>query len=442
MPRFTRVGSGILGLAMPLVVGCVSSGVSPGHARYRSDDFARLLDSAQAAAPERAGKPRVHIITPGSLAASGWVESAFRVSEDAYVTLVAVDYDGRARVIFPEAPSESGFARANTLYRLPRFFAGFGTQRLASFAGSRYRMSGSSFGRTSGLIFAIASDRPLQLQRIATDDGEWDTYAIERILWGRSYSGGGYALGKALALTGQEFNTEFSGFTLGTSHPGYMFASVDSPICDGGSWSFFDQLYSPEVSGISYVDIDGVRYARFAVINGCTDFVRYQLVPLGPVQRIPRSPADTARTDSSSTQSASRIARAAYIGSPLETGSNAFVDRPAAHHGTIGSADDGRDESATRRPRLDRGLRFLPPERVRDDGRILRAGEASPQDETARERQIRRIEDARGRPAAPQSEPAHELPTRAETPRPEAAAIEPTTPSSGAGSAAHERTVK
>src|SRR5688572_9090209 len=157
MPRFARVGSCIVGFAIPFVVGCASTGVSPSRVRYQPEQFAQLRDSLERAADERASEPRIRIITPSILGANRYVESSFRVNEDAYVAVVAVDYDGLAHVVFPESPSASGFVQANTLYRLPTFFAGFGSRSLVSVAGSRFRPS-QPHGRTSGLIFAVASD--------------------------------------------------------------------------------------------------------------------------------------------------------------------------------------------------------------------------------------------------------------------------------------------
>lgn len=438
MPRFARVGSHILGLAIPLLAGCASAGVSPARARYRPEDFQRLRDSVEAVAAERASEPRVRIITPALLGADRFVESAFRVSEDAYVVIVAVDYDGFARVVFPESPSETGFVKANTLYKLPTFFAGFGSRAVVSYAGSMFARPRGGGGGSSGLIFAVASERPLQLQRLATNDGDWNEWAIEDLLWGRSYNSGAYALGRVLALTGQEFDTDFAGFTQGQGRPAYMFASLSDP-CHPDARSVYEQYYQPVPQyGIAYVEIDGIQYARIAVDHGCGSYT-HQLVPVGPVRRTPPTPVDSTGSDSSAAESATR--RAPHVGTPVDAGS--VVERPVARQGTIGSAGEDRDASSYRRPMIDRSLRFQPPERVREEGRVRGSGGESVQEELARDRGARRAAEEQQRRTAAQNEAANARPTRQDPPRSEPAAIERTTSTtSPAGGQPAERTGK
>jgi hypothetical protein len=435
MPRFARAGSCIVGFAIPLVVACTSAGVSPGWVRYEPGQFAQLQDSLKRAAQERASEPRIRIITPSILGLNRFVESSFRVSEDAYVAVVAVDYDGWAHVVYPESPGASGLVEANTLYRLPTFFAGFGSQRLVSFAGGRPRASSPQ--RTSGLIFAVASDRPLQLQRLATNDGDWDVFAIERLLWGRSFNDGAFALGRTLTLTGQDFDIDFSGFTQGTGRPSYMFASLDAGACYADMPSLYAPLYSTDVrTVIAYVEIDGIQYVRMAFADACSGNTRYQLVPLFPIQRGPPTPADSSATDSSSTPNAGRIARAPNVGMPVESGGT-LVEAPGARRGQVGSAGSDRGEGTFTRPMIDRGLRFLPPLQVRDEGRVRSNDGESLQEELRRER-ARRASEAEQRRTAPRRESAPERPTRAEAAPSESAAIE--RPSSTAASNGGEST--
>ena len=443
MPRFARAGFRSVGLLMTLAAGCVSAGGPPSSVRYRPEDFLRVRDSAEAAAAERASEPRVRIITPTILGADRFVESAFRVNADAYVMVVAVDYDGRAHVVFPESPNASELARANTLYQLPKFFAGFGTERLALYPASRYGMFHPSLGQSSGLIFAVASDRPLQLQRLATDDGEWNDFAIERLLWNRSYNGAGHALGRVLTLTGQDFDTDYSGFTQGLRNPGYMFASFASPMCGAYARTASDWNDRPWfAASIAYVEIDGILYARLTRPYECRNGANYELVPLGPVVRPLPIPSDSTPPDSIDVAKPTRIAGAPYGGAPVQSGSGLLIERRRG----IDSARVDRDGGSTRRPTIDRGLRFLPPDRVGEDGSFRRAQGESVQEEMARERQARRASEARERRAAPQSNPANERPRQSEPSRAEPAAIERTgstpAPSSSGGGEASERTGK
>jgi hypothetical protein len=434
MPRFARVGSCIVGFAIPLVVGCASTGVSPSRVRYQPEEFAQLRDSLERSAEERASEPRIRIITPSILGADRFVESSFRVSEDAYVAVVAVSYDGLAHVVYPESPSASGFVHANTLYRLPTFFAGFGARTLVSFAGSRFRAR-QPHGGTAGLIFAVASDRPVQLQRLATNSGEWDEHEIERLLWGRSYNTGAFALGRTLALTGQDFDIDFSGFTQGTGRPSYMFASLDAGGCDSDMNTLYSEYYSPVMrTGVMYLEIDGIQYLRMAFADACSGYTRYQLVPVGPVRPVPLTPDDSSSaSDSGSASGAGRIARAPNVGRPVEPGDVPVVERPGARGGQIGRADSDRGDGTSTRPMIDRGLRFLPPERVRDDGRARSGGGGSLQDDLGRERNARRVSEEQQRRTASQREAAPERSPRAEPAPAQPAAIERTSTSSQSG---------
>ena len=449
MPRIVRAGTGILTLALALVGGCATAG-SQHRGTSRYDDLVHLRDSlmqvVEAGQNEpAANEPRVRIITPAILGADRYVESAFRVDEDAYVAIVAVDNDGFAHVVFPESPSESGFVRANTLYVPPSFFAGFGSERLSFFRYGWTRTSLSGFGPATGLIFAVASNRPLQLQRLATDDGDWDDYAIERVLWGSSYNSGSYALGRVLTLTGQEFDTDFSGFTQGQGRPSYMFASLDAPMCQPDDRSLYEQYYAPAPqTGITNVQIDGIQYVRIAVADGCGGPLLYRLVPLQRVPITPVNPVDSTAKDSSSTDSGTRIARAPHVGTPVESGSSSFVEPPVARGGTIGRTGGDRESGSFRRPMIDRALRLAPPVGVREEGRIRGPQGESLQEEMLRERQARRASEERGRrnEQQRQRESASERPTQSAPTRSEPAAVERTSSTPVSAGGGTERTGK
>ena len=419
MPRLVRVHARFLALALPLLGGCATAG-SPIHGSSQYGELLHLRDSlvqlVEAQRSEAASRPpRIRIITPSILGASRFVESAFRVDEDAYVAVVAVDYDGFAHVVFPASPTESGFVRANTLYALPKFHAGFGVERLANVPGRWSRTGSALASTTAGLIFAVASDRPLQLQRLATDDGEWDEYTIEQMLWGVSYNSASYALGRTLSLTGQDFETDFSGFTDSRGRPSYMFASLEAPICQPEDRPLYEQYYEPlPYAGITNVLIGGVQYAQIAVADGCGGQLRYHLVPLQRVPITPVNPADSTARDSSASGSRTRIARAPYVGTPVESGSSSFVERPVARGGAIGRAGDDRESAGFRRPMIDRALRFAPPVRVREDGRIRGAQGESMQEEMMRARRERSASEDRARRAEQQRESSSERASRSE----------------------------
>ena len=101
-----------------------------------------------------------------------------------------------------------------------------------------------------------------------------------------------------------------------------------------------------------------------------------------------------------------------------------------ARGGAIGRAGDDRESPAFRKPMIDRALRFVPPERVREDGRVRSPRGESLQEEMLRERQSRRAAEESGRRAEQQrqQEAAAERATRW---APTASDRSPSTPASG-----------
>jgi hypothetical protein len=378
-------------LALPFLAACASAAGTANRVRYGPEDLARVRDSIEVAALERSEEPRVQIITPSILGADRFVESAIRVNRDAYVGVFAIDYDGRARVLFPELPSESGLVKAGGRLTLPKFFAGFGTARFALNPGSRYGLLQPMYGgRSGGLIYAIASDRPLQFQRLANDDDDWDEYEIERQTWNVSYNGVAYALGRVLSLTGQDFDTDFSGFTQTVRHPGYVFASFTPTACSQNALAVQEaEGRSAVYTNIRYEEIDGIQYARLSPVIPCGSGSRP--VPFRPV---PRDRTQTDSTQGDGSASAYRGSRAALrIAEGWDR--NFSPERPLPRRGALGEGHDTAGRS--RRPLVDRSLRLSPVAGTVTEGGVARRSDDDPLHEIARERAARRQTEARQR---------------------------------------------
>jgi hypothetical protein len=87
----------------------------------------------------------------------------FRTEDDAYVTVVRIDTDGRVRVLFPIDPWEDNWARGG------RTFEVLGRSRDEAFRVDDYP--------GLGYVFAIASDQPFRYDDIIRGD-HWDYRAI------------------------------------------------------------------------------------------------------------------------------------------------------------------------------------------------------------------------------------------------------------------------
>ena len=251
MPTRGRLGAYVFALAFPVMAACSST-------------------RGRAASPRDASEPRVEsraveITTPRVLRADRLVEASFRVDKDAYVVVFALDYDGRARVLFPASPGDSGLARADTVYQLPRFFAGQGTARFAMYPGST---NGAPLAQSGGLIYTVASDRPLHLQRLANNSGEWNELLLERLTWNVSYKGVASAVGGALTSSRQDFRTSLSKFTAGPLNPAYGLASMTPRGCDAGASSPSGKS-AATAQTVTHVYVNGVQYARLTRTTEC-----------------------------------------------------------------------------------------------------------------------------------------------------------------------------
>jgi len=434
------------------LTGCATM-QSTANRRHESpgERYLRLRDSLTAVsaleADEVASAPRIRLLVPPAMYASTrYVEASFRVTDDAYAMVVAVDLDRRVRVLYPESPDESGFARKSDQHRLTRFFAGFGGpgggyqafdadihQRISPFGGG-------------GVLLAIASDRPLQFERLQDQDGDWDEHQLAQLVFEQSPASAAQSVGHALVLTGQEFNTDYTTFGGRRTLGGYStFASSSFGDCgfgfaNGGYDSYAygnvygnGDYYGAATRFVGFYRRNGMTFARYASGGGCTRPVYYD-VPVPTPVGVPR---DTSSRDTTGVRR-----RPPHVPGaprfPSVTGDNATLPRlaPADAHG-----------SDRERPIVATGLRFRRPEQLPAEptdrmgrfsphdgeayGRRLPAPSdvervrpvAHPQDEPAAARPVERI--APEQRQAPRSEPTRAEPAHVEPARSEPAPREP-----------------
>ena len=434
MPR--DLGWVSLSAVMGFVVmaGCASvPRVPASHSESPGAAYARLRDSidlARSLKPDEVvAAPRIRLVIPTStLAISRYVNASFHLSADAYVLVVAVDQDRRVRVLYPESPEQSGFAAQRAVYRLTSVFAGFGLAHHAS----RYDAINAS-QRISpiggvGLLLAVASDRPLQLDRVLDEAGEWDEQALQSLVFDQSLAAAAHALGRAMVLTGQDYNVDYSTFGGSRVMNGYgTFASRGFDACGYGNGFDSFGAYVPSAFSTRLVGVfvrNGVRVARYASGGSCGD-VSYYDVTVGPAQLTPR---DTAGRDSTVKQM-----RPPQTGSvPRNPNAPPTLTRRLEPSDMQGGVHD--------RPIVASGVRFRPPEQMPAPGvRPLNREPSSREQDGMSVRQRPHAEDQATRPLAPRSgeqeavrsapvqrEPARSEPVRSEPVRSEPARSEPT----------------
>ena len=128
------------------------------------------VSTSRAAPAHSADAPNVSVWISGDnqFRRGDRVRVHFRADEDAYVTIVRVDTDGRLRILFPASPYEDGRVRAGESYRA-------------------WGHDGDGFivndARGLGYVFAIASFEPFDFDRVSYRRG-WDYDYIDRQMGG------------------------------------------------------------------------------------------------------------------------------------------------------------------------------------------------------------------------------------------------------------------
>ncbi|MEP6622421.1 MAG: hypothetical protein ABJE47_24065, partial [bacterium] len=305
-----RVGS----LLCALSLAACSALPEPETAPSETSQHFATVDEARSAlvAPEgQTSAPHVRLFIPGTYGGgTPYVDASFRVTADAYVMVVAIDLDRRIRVLYPEAPNESGFMSASSPKRLDRFFSGFGNANRGRFSFASNAVQPISQYSGPGIVLALASDRPFQFDRVADSDGDWDERALGRLVFESSVYGAERRLGEALAITGQEFNTDFANFGSRGAFGGFNTFALGSYGGLGCGGSFADDYgytngygdaygsslgYGGFSAGlVRYQVVNGTRYVSYLIEGGCGRNYYSAWVPIGMEPTRPVRP-DTAR---------------------------------------------------------------------------------------------------------------------------------------------------
>jgi hypothetical protein len=333
-----------------------------------------------------------------------YVDANVRVSRDAYVVVVASDLDGRFRVVFPDSPDESGFVSAAAPRRLSKFFAGFGTFGSARYGRSAFSVQPVSRFTPRGVMVAIASDRPLQFERLTNRNGDWDEVKLEQLAYGRGVTAIGYVLGSQLALAGQDFDADYSGFTKFASPARYSLASLGAVgLCESDATN---ALYYDPPPATRYFERNGVLYAVITTGDACRGYETHT-IPVVP-DAVPKWPAPE-----DTTSSAAAAARVASRPVPAES-----------------------------RPTMAGGLRFRPPEQLPFERRVRDGGASvapAPEDERVRRRLEEQARNAMrpspGSEAGARPRPVHQEPAQQEPMRMHPPAVREAPPAAPAGDA-------
>ena len=190
-------------LAAPILRSVVLSAIALSAYAQRS-----LSQTSDASLQE----PQVKVFTApsGFGVRSGEVKASLSLTEDAYVLVVALDRNGRVHVLLPDSAKSDTIVRRASRRPIPAFSAGGGPEPIGKFGSKSSRAARPlSRNRDDGVVIAIASAKPLQLERII-GNGEWDEDAIASLLFTKIPAVAADALGHELAERDQAFSTDFA----------------------------------------------------------------------------------------------------------------------------------------------------------------------------------------------------------------------------------------
>ena len=313
---------------------------------------------------EGASVPRVRLFLPSDfISASRYVDASLRVSDDAYVLVVAVDLDRRVRVVYPQLPDESNFVSESSTKRLEKLFMGFGSTNRSLYAYASNPVQPINRFSGAGLMIALASDRPFQLERILDSDGDWDEAKLSRLIFQSSVSSAEQRLGSALVLTGQEFSSDYGTFGVRNAFDRFSPYSLGSfaGLGCGGEYTdaYYGFLNNDDAIGSSYqysgansalvrYSVSGNRkYVSYLIEGGCGRSYYSPWVDVGPAPTTPVPPRDTTGKRDSVVQSAyrTRIADVVMGGAVGAPGRSARPIDPVGP-ATGGIVTAGNDQSA------------------------------------------------------------------------------------------------
>jgi hypothetical protein len=221
-----------LALILPLLVAC--AGVHPGSGFVGATDD-RTSDATTPHITLLEQPPRADRV----------VDAAFQVDADAYALVLAVDLDQQVHVVFPDSPMADGLVSSREQHLVTPFYAGSGRGAISpvlferdysgyGYGRSYYPYGGygrsyfpyqSGYGYGTGLsryraavyLVAIASARPLQLDRLRDPDGSWSAGTLHSLVFESSPGFVGSRLGQLVTSRDQEFSTDYRVIVGGSS---------------------------------------------------------------------------------------------------------------------------------------------------------------------------------------------------------------------------------
>ncbi|HEY2026701.1 MAG TPA: hypothetical protein VGG78_06800 [Gemmatimonadaceae bacterium] len=296
---------------LAVLAGCATA---TRRAESPAERYLRVRDSVEAltAAPTSETAPAIRIYVRPTYAPSSYVDVDFRTDDDSYALVLAIDYDNRVRVLYPETPTATAWVASRQQPELHPFFAGFGDTGLDP----RYRFL------RGGVVVAIASARPLQFHQIANDRGGWDERAILGLLDRINVMQGAEELGQALTLPNQDYSYDYATFNtpsaraLSLASRGSIFADCSASPFSSTYYGALDpyEFYRFPLPLVRYFQIGNTLYAQYQIgSDGCGNYsapvpVR-QLTPL-----VPAHPDTTRRDTSAATVSMARLRDGSGVG--------------------------------------------------------------------------------------------------------------------------------
>ena len=248
---------------------------------------------------------RAEVIQTGT---SRHLRGAFHVEDDAYVLVGHVDPDGIVRIVFPSDPKDDGFVHGGgRSYETSEFFAGFDDAyrfRYATYG--RYRgFQPSAYDGSGGYMFIVASWRPMELAKLATDNA-WDSFEIMNPAATDPRSAI-FELAALVAGTNREAYTvkfaEYYGTMNYSPGAGASYSAYDLGMCNGYGFLGWAPLFSQQLGSAFYGGDLGSSffYARgqpyyYDAAAGCAVRVPYAYYGFSPFTPPGTGPGGTPTT--------------------------------------------------------------------------------------------------------------------------------------------------
>lgn len=395
-----------------LLAGCATSGARRPSAEdlllsaSNPQQISALLDSLMALDASRAlDAPGVQLSAWQSGIGGQRVDISFRTTGHAYVLVGMVGRDGHVSVLYPNEPGDSHLVRGDRTYRIGNVFAGFAVPPFNS-TYSLTRIELREWFENTGYAFAIASDRPLDLE--ALDQlGWWDTYDFAsrvELLAPRLLS---YRIAGAIVPRGARYSAKWEQLEQNSGQSTFALVNAYTSGCASayssrllaGAW------YDPYAYGLGR-ECPGFGRPRFVVARAVT--------PPPPVTPPPVTPAppDTGRNRDKVIEVIRKARERGASSGNAATGGDEISARLRAHRAEVMRErrwDTARQASGSR----DEGAASTSRGRATARSRERREA-ATSEAPAARENSVRERARERAREDTPRATPRQEAPARSQ----------------------------